>query len=80
MTQIYYDGFTPEEIDRFEKDLARILDNLIRRENRLKKINRKISIRKMPAHKQLQVSGVLTAPPAVFPRRRPSAILSPEEP
>ena len=32
MTEVYYDGFKPDEIDRFEKNLARILDNLICRE------------------------------------------------
>jgi DNA-binding MarR family transcriptional regulator len=28
MTKLYYEGFTKNEIDRFEKDLARILNNL----------------------------------------------------
>lgn len=32
MTEIFYDGFTGAEIDRFEADLARILTNLRRAE------------------------------------------------
>ena len=32
MTALYYEGFAPAEINRFESDLDRILDNLRRRE------------------------------------------------
>ena len=32
MAPLYYEGFTPAEIDRFESDLARVLENLRRRE------------------------------------------------
>jgi len=28
MTRLFYDGFSEEEIDRFERDLERILKNL----------------------------------------------------
>ena len=34
MTKLYYKGFSESEIDRFERDLTRILDNLIDLEKR----------------------------------------------
>jgi DNA-binding MarR family transcriptional regulator len=34
MTALFYRGFSPTEIDRFEADLARILDNLTRARSR----------------------------------------------
>ena len=36
MTRIFYEGFTSDRIDRFERDLVQILENLIRREADLK--------------------------------------------
>lgn len=36
MTELFYNGFTAEEIDRFEEYLARILENLHAAERRLK--------------------------------------------
>jgi hypothetical protein len=33
MTKLYYKGFTKNEIDRFERDLARILNNLAKFED-----------------------------------------------
>jgi len=36
MTKLFYDGFSPTEIDRFEQYLQRILDNLITSETRRK--------------------------------------------
>ena len=35
MTDLYFKGFKESEIDRFEKNLERILDNLVERENEL---------------------------------------------
>ena len=32
MTELFYDGFTPDEIAAFERDLERILENLKKRE------------------------------------------------
>jgi len=36
MTKLFYDGFSPTEIDRFEQYLQRVLDNLITSETRRK--------------------------------------------
>lgn len=36
MTRIFYEGFTSDRIDRFERDLAQILENLIHSEAHLK--------------------------------------------
>ncbi len=36
MTRLFYDGFSPTEIDRFEQCLQRILDNLATAETRMK--------------------------------------------
>ena len=36
MTRIFYEGFTSDRIDRFERDLEQILENLIRYEADLK--------------------------------------------
>jgi hypothetical protein len=34
MTNIFYKGFQPEEIDEFESFLQRVLDNLVKQEER----------------------------------------------